>query len=130
MVMEALRRNIGLLVLRIGFGGTMMFSHGLAKLMNFGQMSESFPDPLGVGPVFSLGLCILAEFFCALLITIGFYTRWATYPLMINMMVAALLIHKNDPFQKKELALIYLMGFIAINLLGAGRYSLGKKDRN
>ncbi|OQW51149.1 MAG: hypothetical protein A4S09_10640 [Proteobacteria bacterium SG_bin7] len=127
--MEALKRNLGLLVLRVGFGGTMCFVHGFQKVINFQSMSGSFPDPLGIGSVFSLGLCILAEFFCAGLIAVGFYTRWATYPLIITMSVAAFMIHKNDPFQKKELALIYLMGFIAINLLGSGKYSLGKKDR-
>ncbi len=127
--MEALKRNLGLLVLRVGFGGTMLFGHGLGKLMSFQERSADFPDPLGIGSVFSLGLVILAEFFCAGMVTVGFYARWATYPLIVTMSVAAFMIHKNDPFQKKELALMYLMGFIAINLLGSGKYSLGKKDR-
>lgn len=127
--MESLRRNIGLLVLRVGFGGTIMIMHGWGKLVTFQERSADFPDPLGVGSVFSLGLCVLAEFFCAGMVTFGFYARWATYPLIVNMAVAAFMIHKNDPFQKKELALMYLVGFIAINLLGSGKYSLGKNDR-
>ncbi len=106
-----------------------MVAHGWGKLTRFNELSAQFPDPLGVGPVFSLGLCIFAEFFCAGLITFGFFTRFAVIPLIINMGVAALVIHGADPFQKKEMALLYLAAFVAIGLLGPGKYSLGKSDK-
>lgn len=40
------------------------------------------------------------------------------------MTVAAFITHGADPFQKKELALMYLVMAIAIALLGPGRWSL------
>ena len=44
-----------LLALRILFG-VLLMSHGVQKWANFDAMSESFPDPLGVGSQMSLFL--------------------------------------------------------------------------
>ncbi len=43
------------------------------------------------------------------------------------MAVAAFVVHGADPFERKEMALLYLIGFTAIALLGAGKYSVDKK---
>ena len=43
---------------------------------------------------------------------------------MVTMLVAALIIHGDDPWAKKELALLYFFPFAALFLTGAGRYSL------
>ena len=48
-------------------------------------------------------------------------------PPVITMLVAAMVIHGADPFAKKEFALLYFFGFLAITLLGAGKYSLDGK---
>ena len=127
--MKTLKYNLGLLALRIGFAGTMLGAHGWQKLLNFSHKSSEFADPLGIGPVFSLGLCVFAEFFCSAFVAMGFMTKYAIIPLIINMSVAVFMIHKNGPFEEKEKAVLYLVGFIAIYLLGPGKYSLGKKDR-
>ncbi len=43
-----------------------------------------------------------------------------------------LIIHGDDPFKKKEFALLYLMPYLLFLLSGAGRYSvdamIGKKE--
>ena len=49
-----------LLALRILFG-ILLMSHGVQKWANFAAMSESFPDPLGVGSQMSLILAIFGE---------------------------------------------------------------------
>lgn len=119
--------DLGRLVLRLFFGLTMVFAHGLPKMMAFGERSDSFPDPLGVGSLMSLVLVIFAEFFCGLAVAIGLYLRAALVPLIITMVVAAFVIHGADPFQKKELALAYLAGYLALFFCGAGRYSVDQK---
>jgi putative oxidoreductase len=43
------------------------------------------------------------------------------------MLVAAFIVHLDDPFKRKELALLYLVGFLIVLLMGAGKYSLDKK---
>ncbi|MCB0581200.1 MAG: DoxX family membrane protein, partial [Phaeodactylibacter sp.] len=43
---------------------------------------------MGLGPEISLALATFAEVGCALLVILGLFTRWATAPLAITMMVA------------------------------------------
>lgn len=117
-------QDIAILVSRLLFGGTMLVAHGLPKLLSFSERMNSFPDPLGVGNSLSLGLTIFAEVLCAGLISLGLFTRWVSIPMFITMAVAAFLVHGGDPFKKKELALIYMVGYIITGLLGSGRFSL------
>jgi len=46
---------------------------------------------------------------------------------MATMIVAAFIVHLDDPFKRKELALLYLVGFLIVLLMGPGKYSLDKK---
>ncbi|MBK9471474.1 MAG: DoxX family protein [bacterium] len=75
-------------------------------------------------PTPSLVLAILAELVCALLVVLGLFTRLATIGPLFVMATAFLVIHAADPLARRELALIYFIGFLAILLLGPGRYSL------
>ncbi|MEL6720192.1 MAG: DoxX family protein, partial [Bacteroidota bacterium] len=93
--------DIGLLLLRLTFGGLMIINHGWGKMMKFFDDAPiKFADPFGIGETPSLALTVFAEVACAVLIIIGFLTRWATIPLIITMLVAAFIIHINDPFKK------------------------------
>ena len=116
--------SLGLLLLRVSVGGMMLLGHGWGKLTSFAERSSSFPDPLGIGSSLSMALATGAEAFCALAVILGFATRWAAVPLMVTMLVAVLIIHGDDPWAKKELALLYFFPFATLLLTGAGRYSL------
>jgi putative oxidoreductase len=118
--------SIGLLILRVATGLMMAFGHGWGKLLSYGDRAANFPDPLGVGSPFSLALTIFAEFFCSLALVLGFFTRSATIPLIITMLIAVFVIHGDDPFGKKELGLLYLVPFIALLFSGPGRYSIDR----
>lgn len=120
---RALFTDLGLLLLRLVFGGFMV-THGWGKLTNFSAYSEKFLSLFGMSPAFCLALAIFAEFGCALLLVAGALTRLATLPLIFTMGVAAFVAHGADPFQKKELALAYLGAYVAILLLGPGRFAL------
>ena len=118
------RADIGLLLLRLG-GGGFMLTHGLPKLLKlFTVGAGRFPDPFGIGATASLSLAVFSEVFCALFLMLGLRTRWASLPLIVTMGVAAFVIHGADPFRKKELALVYLCIYLALALLGGGRFSL------
>jgi putative oxidoreductase len=117
--------DLGLLVLRI-IGGGLMLAHGIPKLMKLFKGDFAFADPIGIGAGLSLGLTVFAEFVCALLILVGLKSRLASIPLMITMLVAGLIVHGADAFGKKELALIYFGIYLAIFMLGSGKYSLDK----
>ena len=113
----------GLLILRLAVGG-MMLTHGWPKLQRLFQTPDQFADPLGLGPELSLGLAVLAEVVCAVLIVFGVATRLAAVPLLATMLVAASIVHGADPFGKKELALLYGAGALTLMLTGAGRLSV------
>lgn len=119
--------SIGLLILRVFVGGFMLYAHGWSKLASFSEKSGGFPDPLGIGSPASLTLAVFAEVLCALALMLGLFTRAAAIPLLITMLVAAFIVHGDDPFQKKEFALLYAIPFLALILTGAGTYSVDSK---
>ncbi len=127
-MLEEKRSDIALLLLRITFGGAMIFGHGYGKLMRFfGEDPIKFADPFGIGIIPSLSLATFAEFFCAILIIFGAFTRWATVPLIITMAVALFYVHIADPFGRQEKALLYLVAYVSILLTGPGAYSIDAK---
>lgn len=116
--------SLGLFILRVSVGLMLAIVHGLPKLTNFSAKAEIFPDPLGVGSFVSLCLAVFAEFFCALAVAFGFLTRLAAIPLVINMLVIAIVLHGDDPWGKKEFALLYAIPFLTLIFTGAGSFSL------
>ncbi len=119
-----LLNDVGLLVLRIALGATML-SHGWGKFMQFfGDEPLQFGDPIGVGVAASLALAVFAEVFCSLGLVVGLLTRLACIPLFTTMAVAFFIVHGDDPFGRKELAFVYMFGYLALLLTGPGRFSL------
>ena len=103
--------SLGLLFLRVLVGITML-THGLAKLTSFSELSSTFPDPIGLGGTLSLVMIICAEVGCSIFLIGGAFTRLATIPLIFSMLVVLLVVHGSDPFQVKELPLMYLGVYI------------------
>jgi len=116
--------SIASLLLRLS-AGLFMLTHGVGKLlMLVGDSPIQFADPIGLGVTASLALTVFAEFFCSVFLIFGVATRFSAIPLIINMLVAALIVHAPDVFGKKELPLLYSAVYFAIALAGAGRYSV------
>ncbi|MCU7550800.1 DoxX family protein [Chitinophagaceae bacterium LB-8] len=114
------------LILRIGAGSLIMVNHGLDKLMHFAQKAPRFADPFGIGTTTSLSMVLFAEFFCAVFIILGLFTRLACIPLIVAMSVALFYAHSGDFFGKGELAAIYLTCFITLLFTGPGKVSLDR----
>jgi putative oxidoreductase len=121
--------DLALLVLRVTFGSLMLINHGWGKAMKVLAGDWSFGDPIGLGPAPSLILAAFAEALCSALVVLGLFTRWATIPLIITMLVAVFVVHIGDPLKKMEMGLLYLAAFTAIFLTGPGRYSLDERFR-
>ena len=122
--------DFALLLLRIWVSLTMLLNHGYGKVMNFSSMMEKFPDAIGIGRTPSLILIIFAEVVCALMITVGWYTRFAALCLAIAMGVAFFIAHGGSLAAgpgSGELAFIYLAAFVALVFAGPGRFSLDVK---
>ncbi|MEI6834572.1 MAG: DoxX family protein [bacterium] len=119
--------DLGLLVLRLVAGLTMAAQHGIGKLQNLLNGNVQFPDPIGIGAPTSLFLTGMTEFFCAMAVSLGVLTRLMSIPLAFTMMIAAFVVHANDSFERKELAILYLVIFFIFILTGPGRYSVDAK---
>ena len=123
---EPLAADLGLLVLRLYAGITMLWQHGWPKLTGFSERMDHFGDPIGLGSTVSLGLITFAETACAVLVALGLWTRVSTLPLIIGMAVAAFMSNGDGPFGQQELPVFYLVAFLAILLAGSGRFSLDR----
>ena len=115
--------NVGLLLFRIAIGSLMMM-HGYDKLTHFNEYAAQFMNFMGLGAKVSLGLCIFAEFFCSILLILGFFTRLATIPLIITMCVIVFQVGKADVFGKAEIGALYLAGYVLILFIGPGKASV------
>lgn len=116
-------RGMGISFLRI-FAGIMMLIHGIDKITDFQNLAGTFPDPLKIGSELSLLLITIAEFGCALMVVLGLFTRVFVIPLIFGMVVAAFFTFPGFSLEVSELAIMYLIVFISLLILGGGRYSL------
>lgn len=111
-----------ILLLRMFFG-VMLMLHGLDKMMNFAELSRTFPDIMGFGSYISLILAIFAEFCCSLFLIAGLLVRLMLLPMIVTMAVAFFDIH-GAMLPDGELALVYLVVFVFLYIVGPGKYSL------
>jgi putative oxidoreductase len=116
--------DLGLLAARVVAGSMMLFGHGLGKFDKIGDGPIQWADPIGIGPAASLYLAIFAEVVCSALLALGFLTRFAALNLLVTMLVAAFIVHGDDPWKKQEFALVYAIPFLTLLLTGPGRISL------
>ena len=122
-----LSRDLGLLVLRIWIGLTMM-PHGKMKLGMLQGAETKFLAVLGLSPQISLMLAIAAELAGSMLLILGLLTRLSAGALAFTMGVAFFVAHKGSLDPKSaagsgELALVYMAVYVALLVAGPGRFS-------
>jgi putative oxidoreductase len=117
--------SFGLLVLRLWFGLTMCVHHGLQKIIGWNYLAPTWLDPFHIGHQASFALTVFAEAVCSFLLALGLVTRFAALVLIINMVVAFTMVHKES-LKAGELAYVYLGVFVVLFLAGAGAFSLDK----
>ena len=105
------------------FFGIMFFMHGVDKMQNFNELSDTFPSVLGFGSYMTLMLAIFCEFACSLFLITGLLTRIILLPMILSMAVAFFDVH-DAMMPQGELSLIYLVVFFGLFFTGPGRYSL------
>lgn len=134
---EEFYRNWGLLLLRVGIGGSMIFFHGYAKLTGGPEVWEKVGAAMGIFGIYTMpvlwgALAAMAEFFGSLLLIFGILFRPAALGLACTMVVAVF-HHLNLPpghpaagwagaSHALELGCVY----IALFLTGPGRYRISR----
>lgn len=124
--------DFALLILRVWFGLMLFYKHGLEKIVNFNTIGQHFPDPLHIGPHWSLVLAMISDGICSLLLIIGFATRWAALYIAIVIGTAFVAVHHfalSGP-HSGELAYTYIGAALTIFFAGPGRFSVdGESNR-
>ena len=117
-------RVVSLLILALRvFFGILFFVHGLDKMINFNELSYTYPSVLGFGSYMTLMVSIFCEFACSLFLIAGLLVRITVIPMIAAMAVAFFDIH-DGMFPDGELSLIYLILFVILYITGPGRYSV------
>ena len=116
--------DLGLLILRLVGGLTLAIAHGFGKVppaQGFVEMIGRMGLPL---PAEAAWAAALAETAAALLVVIGLLTRPGALILTIHFLVIVFWVHRADPFQDKEPAVLFLMWAATLLFAGPGRISL------
>jgi len=116
--------NIATLVMRVVSGAILFFNHGIPKFNKYPELKYIFFDPFHIGHKWSLTLVLFAELICSLLLVIGLFSRLSAFIITVNLGVAVFLFHRGQPIAQYEIAIVYLMSFFSILLLGPGKYSV------
>ena len=124
-----------ILAVRLVFG-VLFFIHGLDKMMNFNLLVDNYPSVFGFGSYMTLMVSIFCEFCCSLFLIAGLIVRITVIPMIISMAVAFFDVH-DAMLPQGELALIYLIVFVILYIVGPGRFSVDflidrkiQKERN
>lgn len=123
--MKSNLNNTALFMFRVSVSSFMFFGHGLGKFEKLLSGNEiKFSDPLGLGVTTSFYLAVFAEAISSIFIMAGLFTRINSLFLIVTMSIAAFIAHADDPFSGKEKALLFLVSYIFIFLVGPGKVSL------
>ena len=125
--------DLGKLILRLGLGALLLL-HGLAKLDGGVDWLAGMVSGYGLPSFVAYGV-YAGEVIAPLLIILGIYTRIGGLIAVVNMLFVFGLVHMKDFFMLSksggwalELQGLFLIGSMAVLLLGAGKYSLGGKS--
>lgn len=125
--------DLGLLILRLGVGLALAFAHGLGKLPPSDRFIEGVAEMGFFLPVVFAWAAALSEFVGGLLVAIGLLTRPAAVFAGFTMAVAFFVRHGGEAFGAREKPFLFLLAFVALAIMGAGRYavdaSIRQRDR-
>ena len=141
-------RDVALLILRLA-GLYLALSHGLGKVVGLAGGESRFPETVAKlgfpAPLFFAWAAALAEFVGGLAVTLGLFARWAAAFAAFNMFVAAFMRHRAisqflawlgiapvsedvlEAWRDPELAIVYMLVFVALAFSGPGRFSIDAK---
>jgi putative oxidoreductase len=114
--------DFALLIIRLA-GLMMALMHGLPKLPPSDKLINSI-DNHGLPVAILLAwLAAIVETGAGFLLALGLFTRYAAGLLLINMLVAAYIMHGGDGFMAQEKALLYALICVSLLISGAGKWS-------
>ena len=126
-------KDIGLLLIRIVLGTTMIAFHGIPKIMGGVETLEKIGGSMkhvGINflPVVWGGAAAAVEIVAAALFILGLWTRPASALLSVTMLIATVYhLGEGHGLARSSHTIELLAVFVAFIFMGAGRYSVDKK---
>lgn len=126
-------KDIGLLIIRVVLGVTMIAFHGIPKITGGVEMLEKIGGSMryiGINflPVVWGGAAAAVEIVAAGLFILGLWTRPASVLLAVTMLVATVYhLGEGHGLARSSHTIELLAVFVAFIFMGAGRYSVDKK---
>ncbi len=124
--------NFTKLFLRL-FVGFLFLMHGYAKLKYGTSFIESVLEKNNITQYLVYGVYI-GEVIAPIFVIIGYYTRFFSLIIIINILFAIYLVHPSEIFSISshgglvlELQYLYIFSSLLIILLGPGKYSIDEK---
>ncbi len=124
--MKQVVETAGLTLMRVA-AGLMMSTHGYGKIFEEGRMERFTGGVADMGfpvPGAFAWLAALSELIGGICLALGLGTRISAALISGTMFVAAFIRHGPDPFEKKELALLYLAVMLFFVAYGGGRWAV------
>ena len=123
--------DAGKLLLRLSLG-IMILLHGLAKVSGGVGGISGMLQGVGLPATLAYGAYI-GEVLAPLLVILGFYARVGAALIVVNMLFAIYLAHRDDVFMLTkqggwalELQGMFLFTALALALIGPGRYGVNR----
>jgi putative oxidoreductase len=114
----------GLLFMRV-MAAVLLFSiHWLPKLLDWSGELQRIEDPFGLGAPLTLGLAVLAEVVCPVLLVLGVVARLACLPVLAVLLVALVVVHPEWSLEQGQFAWLLVALYGGLALTGPGLYSV------
>lgn len=123
------------LLLRVSMGILFLVHAGLKIFVFTPAGTVAFFASLGVPGVLAYPVMLL-EVVGGIALILGFYGRWLAIPLALDLLGAIVLVHGpagfffTNPHGGWEYLALWIVGLIAVFLLGDGAYALKRQVRN
>jgi putative oxidoreductase len=129
--------DLALLLLRIMVTTSLIYHHGIAKILDWNLLTTHPLDPIGIGVVPSLIYAGFCDLLCAFLVLVGFATRISSFFCITTLATVAFLMDHalTTPYfpiphtGHGEISWVYMAAFVVTIIAGPGRYSVDAKLR-
>lgn len=117
------RIDQAILCLRI-FIGAILAMHVIGKMQRYNVMINGYPPLLFNDPVLTFVIFNMIEAACAVMIVIGFWTRFAAFLMALGMFVDIFIVFPALGWFGVERQVLYMGYYIFLIIAGGGKFAL------
>lgn len=123
--------DYGMLFFRISMSVQLMVVHGFKKIGIGSGIAETVPNPFHFAEGFNQAFAIAANLIFPVFIICGWFTRFASIPILAVTLTGYFVVHGNDPLLERDIPFMYSIAFLLVAICGPGKYSIdGVKKTN